>query len=151
CVLFIVPPAKVPPALRAIDSFAPMICAVLLAWPFVAGLLVSLETIIAGDPIGGLLVLARLWLFTFAFLGVFLMAAPSVYDSLFEIPVLKRSQLSATLHCTFIPLFFAHWYVESKEEIKRRTGMPMISGWWLFLYPYFVWKWSEGVEKATGY
>lgn len=154
CIIFIAPPEKLPPALRAMDAFAPLICAILLIWPPLAALLLSLDGIIAGAVVGSLLMLARILLYLVAFLGVFLMASPSVYDTLFDEPVMRRKQLGTLLLCMFIPLFGVYWLVETKNELKKRTGMPLLSGWWIavpFGSIYFLWKWSQGVEKATGF
>ena len=153
CVLFIAPPQKLPPALQAIDAFGPMICAILLVWPVVALVLALLGGIIEGSIVGSLLFFARYLLYLIAFLGVFLMAAPSVYDSLFDEPVMRRSPLKTLLLC-LVPLFGVYWLVETKNEMKKRTGMALPSGWWIavpFGSIYFLWKWAEGVEKTTGH
>jgi len=153
CILFIAPPQKLPPALRAIDSLGPPIAAVLLGWLVIGPTIEIIGLLIHGDLINGLLLLARYLLYIVAFVGVFLTAAPNVYESLFKHPVMDRSPL-ATLGYCFVPLFAVYWFVETKEELKKRTGMALPSGWW-FAVPgggiYFIWKWAEAVEKATGY
>jgi hypothetical protein len=154
CVVFVVPPQKLPPGLQAVDAFGPLICAILLAWPVVLALLFVLIGVVhMGVVVGSVLALARLLLYLVAFLGVFLMAAPNVYDAMFSVPVMRRSQLG-TLLMMLVPLFGVYWLVETKNEIQKRTGMQLISGWWIavpFGSIYFLWKWSQGVEKATGY
>jgi hypothetical protein len=153
CILFIAPPQKLPPALQAIDAFGPMICAILLLWPPLAAVLGLIGGLISGNIVGSLLGFARVILYLVAFLGVFLMAAPSVYESLFDEPVMRRSPLKTLLLC-FVPLFGVYWLVETKNEMKKRTGMALPSGWWIavpFGSIYFLWKWAEGVEKTTGH
>src|SRR5262249_22579990 len=46
CILFVVPPQKLPPALQALDAFGPLICAVLIAWLVVDVVIVMLAIII---------------------------------------------------------------------------------------------------------
>jgi hypothetical protein len=53
-----------------------------------------------------------------------------------------------------VPLFGLHWIVETKNEINKRTNAGLKSGWWLavpIMNIIWLWKWAEGVEKATGY
>jgi hypothetical protein len=154
CILFVVPPQKLPPALQMIDSLGPPICGVLLAWLIALPLLMFIAGVVAQPSaiVSNVLNLARHLLYVIAFVGVFMTASPNVYESLFKRPVMDRTPLATLLYCIFIPLFALYWFVETKEELKQRTGMPLPSGWW-FLVPfgsiYFMWKWSEGVEKAT--
>jgi hypothetical protein len=154
CVVFlpIIPAQKLPPALQAMDKLAQPIAALLLLWVVAVPVLITVEEMIHGVLIGAILLLARIILYIIAFLGVFLMASPNVYESLFKQPVIGRSP-GATLGYAFVPGFAVYWFIETKEELKKRTGLPLLSGWW-FLVPgggiYFLWKWAEGVEKATG-
>jgi hypothetical protein len=155
CILFVVPPQKLPPALQALDALGPPICAVLLLW-LVAYPLLTFLNLVIHEPSGllsAVLLLARLLLYVIAFVGVLMTASPNVYESLFKKPVMERSPI-ATLGYCFVPLFSVYWFVETKEELKRRTNMTLPSGWW-FAAPfgaiYFLWKWSEAVEAATGY
>jgi hypothetical protein len=154
CILFVVPPQKLPPALQALDALGPPICAVLILWLVALPVLIAIDQVTHGVVVGSLLGLARRLLYVVAFVGVFMTASPNVYESLFKKPVLERSALATVLYCMFVPLFIVYWYVETKEEMKRRTNMPLPSGWW-FLVPfgglYFLWKWSEGIEQGTGY
>jgi hypothetical protein len=46
------------------------------------------------------------------------------------------------------------WHVKTKNEMNRVYGTAIPTAWWL-LVPfvgglYWLWKWSEGAEKATG-
>jgi hypothetical protein len=153
CIVFVLPPQKLPPALQAVDAFGPLIAAALIAWLVVGPLLLMLAAIIGGDAVGALLMFARVLLFLVAFVGVLMMASPNVYESLFEVPMMRRSPLNAMLHL-LVPLFAVLWLVETKEELKKRTGMPLPSGWWIavpFGAYYFIWKWAEAVERTTGY
>ena len=153
CVLFVVPPQKLPPALQAVDAFGPLICATLLGWLVVGPVLLLVDGIISGQIVIALLLFVRILLYVIAFIGVLLMSSPSAYESLFEVPMMRRSPLNVLLHC-LIPLFGVLWLVETKEALKKRTGLPLLSGWWIavpFGSIYFLWKWAEGVEKATGY
>ena len=157
CIVFIVPPQNLPPALRAMDAFGPIICAILLAWLVVHPIIVGLGIIIVWDPITGLLMLARLLMFVGAFVGVFLMASPNVYEAMFGEPVMRRKPLGAVL-MMFVPLFgilfMVYWLIETKNELKKRTGMDLLPAWWLAIPGggiYYLWKWSFAVEKATGF
>jgi hypothetical protein len=84
---------------------------------------------------------------------VLLMASPNVYEAMFAEPVMRRRQLG-TLLLMLVPLFGVYWMVETKEQLKKKTGMDLPSGWWLAVPIYgpfmFLWKWSQAVEKATG-
>jgi len=81
CILFVVPPQKLPPALQAIDAFGPLIAGVLLAWLPVGAVLYVLSLLVhAHGGVGAILLLARLLLFLGAFFGVLMMTAPAAYD-----------------------------------------------------------------------
>lgn len=46
------------------------------------------------------------------------------------------------------------WHVQTKEEMNRTYGTNIPTAW-LLLIPfvgalYWIWKWSEGAERATG-
>ena len=153
CVTFVLPPQKLPPALQAMDALGPWIAAILLLWLPLHILLMSLQVIISLDVVGGVLLLARGLLYLVAFLGVLLMSSPNVYEAMFAEPVMRRRQLG-TLLLMMVPLFGVYWMVETKEQLKKKTGMDLPSGWWLAVPIYgpfmFLWKWSQAVEKATG-
>jgi len=153
CVTFVLPPQKLPPALQAMDALGPWIAAILLLWLPLHIVLTSLQAIISADVIVGVLMLARGLLYLVAFLGVLLMASPNVYEAMFAEPVMRRRQLG-TLLLMLVPLFGVYWMVETKEQLKKKTGMDLPSGWWLAVPIYgpfmFLWKWTQAVEKATG-
>jgi hypothetical protein len=153
CVTMVIPPDKVPAPLRILDSLGPLICAVLLLWPVTVMVLGFVGGLMGGNVIGGLLGLARGLLYIIAFIGVLLMTSPPVYDLVTSTPVMRRSPLGTLLMC-LVPLFIVYWIVETKNEIKKRIGMELPSGWWLAVPIYgpimFMWRWSVGVEKATG-
>ncbi|MBS1121638.1 MAG: hypothetical protein H6Q90_3866 [Deltaproteobacteria bacterium] len=153
CVVFVIPPQKLPPALQAIDAFGPAICAILLLWLPAFAFLMAIDGLIHGSVVGTLLMFARMLLYLVAFLGVVLMSSPSVYEAMFAEPVMRRKQLGTVL-LLLVPLFLIYWLVETKNQMQKRTGEPVISGWWIAVPGgifYFLWKWSQGVHKATGY
>jgi hypothetical protein len=161
CVLFVVPRNKMPPALQAMDSFGPLIAAILLVWLILGPILLLLVGVVHGgggegegrDIVAAILNVARLLLYVIAFFGVLMMAAPNVYETLFSTPIQKRSQLGTLLFCMFIPLFIIYWLVETKEDFKKRSGLPLQSGWWLavpIMNIIWLWKWAEGAEKSVG-
>jgi hypothetical protein len=81
CILFVVPPQKLPPALRAVDAFGPLICAILLVWIPLNMILVGLAGVIhAKAGLGALLIIIRMAIFFLAFFGVLMMAAPAAYE-----------------------------------------------------------------------
>ena len=81
CLVFVVPPAKLPPALKAVDALAPLITAILLGWLVLQQVLLALSVIIHGEKfVAGILVLAHGLLPLIAFFGVLMMAAPAAYE-----------------------------------------------------------------------
>lgn len=78
CFVFVVPADKLPPALRTVDAFAPLICAALLAWLPVQVVLVSLG--MGGIAGGGVLALVHGLVPIVAYFGVLMMTAPAAYD-----------------------------------------------------------------------
>ena len=76
-----VPPAKLPPALQAIDSLAPLFAAVLLAWLPVMFILLGLGLLIhAHMGIMALLLMIHMLIRIVAYFGVLMMAAPAAYE-----------------------------------------------------------------------
>ena len=61
---------------------------------------------------------------------------------------------SARSRCVWCRCFWVYWIVETKEYLKKKTGMDLPSGWWIAVPLYgpimFLWKWSQAFEKATG-
>ena len=65
----------------------------------------------------------------------------------------RRSLLSVTLLTVFtFGIYTLHWLVETKTEMNQRGG-EVPSVWWIvvpFGNLYFMWKYSEAVERVTG-
>ena len=81
CIVFVVPPAKLPPALRTVDSFAPLITAVLIAWLPAQQILMALAIIVHGGGVTtGILGLGHGLLPILAYFGVLMMASPAAYE-----------------------------------------------------------------------
>ncbi|MCW5808018.1 MAG: hypothetical protein KIT31_37045, partial [Deltaproteobacteria bacterium] len=81
CIAFVVPPQKLPPAIRAVDNFAPVIAAVLIAWLVVDLVLMLLVLMVHAKLIvAGLLIIAHALLPVVAYFGVLMMAAPAAYE-----------------------------------------------------------------------
>jgi hypothetical protein len=81
CIVFVVPPAKLPPALQTVDAFGPLIAAALIAWLPVQQVLIALIGIVhAHVLIGSLLGLAHGLLPILAYFGVLMMASPAAYE-----------------------------------------------------------------------
>ncbi|HEX2692231.1 MAG TPA: hypothetical protein VHN14_36730, partial [Kofleriaceae bacterium] len=79
--VFVVPPAKLPPALQSVDAFGPLIAAVLIAWLPAQQVLFALIGIIHGHVvIGSLLILGHGLLPILAYFGVLMMASPAAYE-----------------------------------------------------------------------
>ncbi|MCB9560562.1 MAG: hypothetical protein H6708_09140 [Kofleriaceae bacterium] len=85
CVLYVVPPAKLPPALKAIDALAPLVTAVLLLWLPLQVVLVALGLWLGPFPFlnatGAILMMARGLLALLAYFGVLMLTAPAAYES----------------------------------------------------------------------
>jgi hypothetical protein len=93
CILFVVPPQKLPPALQAIDALAPLIAAVLLLWMPLQIALISLALLIeGGDAVGVILLMARALLYIMAYFGVLMMTSPAAYDSIMDMVKGKPGQ-----------------------------------------------------------
>ena len=80
CILFVVPPQKLPPALRGIDALGPIIAAVLLAWLPFSVLYIGLAGLIQGAGVTAILTMAHLLLPIIAYFGVLMMASPAAYE-----------------------------------------------------------------------
>jgi len=81
CIVFIVPPAKLPPALQSVDAFGPMIAAALILWLPLQQVLIALVGIVHGHVlIGSLLMLGHGLLPILAYFGVLMMASPAAYE-----------------------------------------------------------------------
>ncbi len=85
CILYVVPPQKLPPALQAVDAFAPHVTALLLIWlplqivVFAVAVIVHMEGVKILELV---LMMARSFLMLLAFFGVLMLTAPAAYDSI---------------------------------------------------------------------
>ena len=85
CAVFVVPARKLPPALQAVDAFAPHVTAGLLVWLPVQIVLFFLAGLIHGDNVKFVewfLALVRALLTLVAYFGVLMLTAPAAYDAL---------------------------------------------------------------------
>ena len=81
CIVFVVPPKKLPPALQAVDALGPLFAAILIAWLPLQQVLLSLTFLIwAKMGVGAILMLAHGLLPIVAYFGVLMMAAPNAYE-----------------------------------------------------------------------
>ena len=81
CVVFVVPPQKLPPALQSVDAFGPLIAALLIVWLPAAVILMVLGLIVHMHVlVGAVLIGARLLVYILAYFGVLMMAAPAAYE-----------------------------------------------------------------------
>jgi len=81
CIVFVVPPAKLPPALQTVDAFGPLIAAALIAWLPIQQVLIALAMIVHGHIlVGALLMLGHGLLPILAYFGVLMMASPAAYE-----------------------------------------------------------------------
>jgi hypothetical protein len=81
CVLFVVPPQKLPPALQAADAFGPLICAILILWLPASIVIKMLAGLVHhSEGAGAILEGARYLAYLIAFFGVLMMASPAAYE-----------------------------------------------------------------------
>jgi hypothetical protein len=81
CLAFVVPPAKLPPALQSVDAFAPMLAAVLILW-------LPLQVILAGLAmlvhlhmgLSAIFIMIHMLIPIVAYFGVLMMASPNAYE-----------------------------------------------------------------------
>jgi hypothetical protein len=81
CILFVVPPQKLPPALQTVDAFGPLICALLILWLPASVVLLGLAVLVhlhAG--ISAILIMAHALIPIVAYFGVLMMASPAAYE-----------------------------------------------------------------------
>lgn len=78
CILFVVPSEKLPPALRVIDSYAPLICTALIVWLPVQVAFMTLGLL--GLHAATLLMFAHAMIRVFAFFGVLIVTGPPAYE-----------------------------------------------------------------------
>ncbi len=87
CAVFVVPARKLPPALQAVDAFAPHVTAALLVWLPVQIVLFMLALLIHGDHVKFVewfLMLVRSLLMLLAYFGVLMLTAPAAYDEVMK-------------------------------------------------------------------
>jgi hypothetical protein len=80
CILFVVPPQKLPPALRGIDALGPIITAVLLGWLPFSVVYIGVAALIDGAGVTAILLMAHMLLPIIAYFGVLMMASPAAYE-----------------------------------------------------------------------
>ncbi len=82
CILFVVPPQKLPPALQSVDAFAPLITAVLLIWLPLTPIIIFLDDLIKtpSQIVTHVLDLGHGLLPILAYFGVLMMASPAAYE-----------------------------------------------------------------------
>jgi hypothetical protein len=80
CVLFVVPPQKLPPALQAVDAFGPLVCAVIILWIPLEYVFLLLQSIIDGAGLSGILLVTHLLIYFVSFFGVLMLTAPAAYE-----------------------------------------------------------------------
>jgi hypothetical protein len=81
CILFVVPPQKLPPALQSVDAFGPLIAAILILWLPAQIVLFGLAGIVhLSMGIGAILLMAHMLIRIVAYFGVLMMASPAAYE-----------------------------------------------------------------------
>ena len=80
--LFVAPPEKLPPALRGLEVFKPLVTAVLLAWLPISAILLLLGGLIVGNGTLALFGALHYLIGVFAYFGIILLTAPDAYDEL---------------------------------------------------------------------
>jgi len=160
CVLFVVPPQKLPPALQAIDAFGPIICALMLLWLPLQVLLFGLILIVhAHIVVGALLIMGHLLLPIIAFFGVLMMAAPGAYDELVTMSAgsdkgyTRESVGTLILMCVLtMGLYGLVWFIRTRNEMVKQAQATIPPSWHLvvpILNIIWMWHWAGGVQKAT--
>lgn len=81
CIVFVVPPQKLPPALQTVDAFGPLIAAILILWLPTQVLLFGLAGIVhLSMGIGAILLMVHVLIRIVAYFGVLMMASPAAYE-----------------------------------------------------------------------
>ncbi|MDQ3370394.1 MAG: hypothetical protein M3680_33660, partial [Myxococcota bacterium] len=81
CILFVVPPQKLPPALQAVDALGPLFAAVLILWLPLEIILMGLGYLVHGGAgVDAILLMLHMLIRIVAFFGVLMMAAPAAYE-----------------------------------------------------------------------
>ena len=82
CIVFVVPPQKLPPALQAIEPFGTLGAAVLILWLPVQIVLMGLAGIVHHSMgIGAALLMTHMLIRTVAYFGVLMMSSPAAYEA----------------------------------------------------------------------
>jgi hypothetical protein len=161
CILFIVPPQKLPPALQSVDAFGPLICGLLLVWLPAWTILFGLAGVIHEHKVvGSLLGMAHFLLPIIAYFGALMMAAPVAYDELFVMAEpAEKGMTKQSLGGMFLisvltaGLFGISWFVRSRREMVKNFNADIPPSWHLIvpiLNLIWFWKWSGGVQTSTG-
>jgi hypothetical protein len=162
CILFIVPPQKLPPALQTVDSFGPMICALLIIWLPLAVVLLMVAGIIhaPSEILNVVLIGAHLLLPIVAYFGMLMFAAPVAYDELFVLATpgpsgMTKQSLGNIVFLSFFTgsLFTIAWYVRTRGEMVKNYNIDLPPSWHLIvpiLNIIWLWKWAGAVQTVTG-
>src|SRR5690606_29983362 len=81
CILFVVPPQKLPPALQSVDAFASLVAAVLIVWLPLQVLLMGLIMLVHFSAgVSAILLMTHMLIRIVAYFGVLMMASPAAYE-----------------------------------------------------------------------
>jgi hypothetical protein len=81
CILFVVPPQKLPPALQSLDAFGPLIAAVLILWLPLQVVFLILDGLLSEHMgVSAILFGLHIAVRILAFFGVLMMASPAAYE-----------------------------------------------------------------------
>lgn len=78
CILFAVPPQKLPPALQSLDKFAALICAALIAWLPIQVAFMTLGILGLHTP--AILMFVHGMIGLLAYFGVLIVTGPAAYE-----------------------------------------------------------------------
>jgi hypothetical protein len=161
CVLFVVPPQKLPPALQAIDALGPIICAVLLVWLPLGPLIDMIGAIIHAPKhiLEILLGFLHLIVPVLAFFGVLMVAAPGAYEELIGMatpPEKGYTRMSVgtliLMSVLTLGLFSIPWFIRTRGEMVKNAGATIPPSWHLvipILNIIWFWHWAGALQKAT--
>ena len=160
CLLFIVPPQKLPPALKSVDSFGPIICAALIAWLPVMWVLYGIIGVIDSPGLAPILTSAHYLLPIAAYFGMLMFAAPVAYDELYVLATpgpsgFTKQSIGNFVFLTFFTgyLFPLAWVIRLRGELVKNHNANLPPAWHIIvpvLGIIFWWKLSKAVETATG-
>jgi hypothetical protein len=161
CILFVVPQAKLPPALKTVDNFGPMICGLLIVWLPVFFILLGVAQLIEGpDRINAIFDLAHALLPVVAYFAVLMGAAPVAYDELFVLATpgpsgITKMSVGQIWFLSFFTggLYPLAWMIRVRGELVKSFNADIPPSWHLIvpiLNILWLWKWAGGVQTATG-